>query len=161
MMQENCQEFPSGVPKRAMPIRKGNRDRKTGVLACLGKQASSLFLHLSPWEDRRPRLSRQTGFQPVSYIAIHFDISKNRIISDGDGVYINRLSPLKKSPSHSWQDRYHPRLNDRVDAPAVASSNSNKDFVASFIPRLVSPLVAISALHIEIALKSHGQKGLI
>jgi len=95
-----------------MPIRKGNRDRKTGVLACLGKQASSLFLHLSPWEDRRPRLSRQTGFQPVSYIAIHFDISKNRIISDGDGVYINRLSPLKKSPSHSWQDRYHPRLNE-------------------------------------------------
>jgi len=112
MMQENCQEFPSGVPKRAMPIRKGNRDRKTGVLACLGKQASSLFLHLSPWEDRRPRLSRQTGFQPVSYIAIHFDISNNRIINDGDSEYINRLSPLKKSPSSFLQDRYHPRLNE-------------------------------------------------
>ena len=44
MMQENCQEFPSGMPKRAMPIRESNRDGKTGVLACLGKQASSLFL---------------------------------------------------------------------------------------------------------------------
>ncbi len=70
MMQENCQEFPSGMPKRAMPIRESNRDGKTGVPACLGKQASSLFLHLLPWEDRRPRLSRQTGFQPVSSPAI-------------------------------------------------------------------------------------------
>jgi len=27
------------------------------------------------WEDKRPRLSRQTGFQPVSLPAIRFDIS--------------------------------------------------------------------------------------
>ena len=26
------------------------------------------------WEDRRPRLSRQTGFQPVSSLAIRFDM---------------------------------------------------------------------------------------
>jgi len=28
------------------------------------------------WEDRRPRLSRQTGFQPVSSLAIRFDMPK-------------------------------------------------------------------------------------
>ena len=60
---------------------------KTGVLACLGKQASSLFLHLLPWEDRRPRLSRQTGFQPVSYLPIRFEMPNNRITHYHDGEY--------------------------------------------------------------------------
>ena len=116
MMQENCQEFPSGMPKRAMPIRESNRDGKTGVLACLGKQASSLFLNLPSLEDRRPRLSRQTGFQPVSspatlgrqasppvcpakrwsrqtgfqpvsYLPIRFEMPNNRITHYHDGEY--------------------------------------------------------------------------
>jgi hypothetical protein len=32
-------------------------------------------------EDRRPRLSRQTGFQPVSWLAIRFDMPNSRVIN--------------------------------------------------------------------------------
>jgi hypothetical protein len=56
------------------------------------------------WEDRRPRLSRQTGFQPVSLPTTRFDMPNNRITHYDDGEY----SILAKSKQHGLSDTDHP-----------------------------------------------------
>jgi hypothetical protein len=55
----------------------------------LNQKRDHILSVIITWEDRRPRLSRQTGFQPVSSTATHFDMPSKRIINHADGGYTN------------------------------------------------------------------------
>ncbi len=72
------------------PFTDSNHRSGDFFLACCLMEADTEKIQAIPsviiiWEDRRPRLSRQTGILPVSTTTIGFNMPNNRITHNDDG----------------------------------------------------------------------------